>query len=900
MKQSLIWRFVVIVLVLAAWVWSLFPLQEKPFLQTFRNLSEPQLEEYREELKTSEEEIASLEKELERIEDEDSEAYEELQASLEEIRTQSETAQRRLEQYKRILSETKRELEKDDTLAPYIALRSAARGDDAYPPVQLNHFINVPTQPNASNNLVLSHVRGKSAGKLKLGLDLRGGTEFVLGFDPDNVPKGRQPERVRDQIIEILRNRVDSLGVVEPEIKPIGPAAISLRMPSVSENEKADIRASIKQTANLTFHLVHENSDQLVQQFRQNPEEFTAPAGYKYYEMETVHQGQVETQGLFLKKRAERIRGEDVKSAVATFDEFMNHTVDLTFNDTGAAAFADVTSENVGRRLAIVLDGKVYSAPVIKDAITAGRAQISGSFTPEEAQRLAGVIESGNLPVSINIDSEFGTDPTLGKDSIRSGTLAALIGLAAVVVFMIIYYRLAGVIAVAALTANIFLVLGTLTLTGATITLPGIAGIVLTIGMAVDANVLIFERIREERQNGKSIGNAVKSGYSRAFVTILDSNLTTLLTALILLRFGTGPIRGFAVTLSIGIVASMFTALFMTRAIFDLLLYRGWLTTISMAQLLHKPDYKFLNLRKIAMMASAVVVVLSLGTWLVRGRDTLSIDFAGGTAITFRMSSDQQAPSVADVRDTLQAENFGDAQIGYKYSAGTEGKLLEVVLPEVHTDRTQFTQKNATLQAVLNRSFPEAGFSQVQTNSVGNLVGAQFQRKAFFAALFAAIGIIIYISFRFELAYGIAAVIALLHDVFIAIGIYVLAGRELSLPVVAALLTIMGYSLNDTIVVFDRIREDISLHKGRNYFDIVNLSINQTLSRTVLTSLTTLFVVLILFLFGGGAINDFALVMLIGVLVGTYSSIFVASNIIATWHKPLRSERVGTAARARA
>jgi SecD/SecF fusion protein len=889
MKRSLYWRFGIILFVLIAWTVSLFPIRDRDFLATFEKLADPKAADYRDQAAEAEAEAARLQDRLATLGQEAGEKYRALRAEYEQAQSNAKLYQRYVLDYEGLLAEAQQLLAADnDVRAPYRALKLAAQGSESELPVQLSRYVSVPTIPNASNSLVLSRVRNLAAGKLHLGLDLQGGTEFVIGFDATALPD-RRTEDVRDQIVEILRNRVDRLGVVEPEIKPIGPASISLRMPSVSEDDKADVRRTIKQTAKLEFRLVHPNNDQLVRALEADPATFKPEAGYGLHIMETEQaDGSIVTEKLFLTNRPARVKGRHVTRAFASVNEFNNYYVSLAFDAQGATEFATLTTEHVGKRLAIVLDEKVYSAPLIREPITGGQAQITGNFGPEEARRLAGVIESGNLPVSINIDSEFGTDPTLGKDSIRSGMMAAILGLALVVIFMIFYYRLPGVIAVLALLANILLVFGTLALSRATITLPGIAGIVLTIGMAVDANVLIFERIREEIGNGKSIANAIRAGYRRAFVTILDANLTTLITAIILFRVGTGPIRGFAVTLSIGIIASMFTALFMTRAIFDLLHHSGRLQKLTMLSLVRDPRFDFLKFRKLAFAASILLVLLAIGVTMVRGRNVLSIDFSGGTAAVFRVDG-EVLPAVAEVRGVVESQGVTNAAVGYKYSAAGEGRMLEIVLPQRSTNESSLNLENIT--AALNNRFSGAVFEHAQTNSVGSLVGQRFQTKAVMAVVLASIAIIIYISFRFEFAYAIASMVALLHDVVIAAGIYMLCGRQLSLPVVAALLTIMGYSLNDTIVVFDRIREDLGLLKSRSYREIINLSINQTLSRTLLTSWTTLLVVIILFIFGGGAINDFALVMLVGIIVGTYSSIFVASAIVATWHKPTHAER---------
>lgn len=886
MKKSLTLRFILIVVVLLAWAVSLFPLKDKPFLETFQRLASSRIEKYREAVETGAEEVESLRQLLDEIEDKDSKEAKDLQEQLSEAEAELGRNTKLVRDYDQILGDAAAMMdrEEDPVRAEFLALQAAARGSEDEPAIPLYKYVPITGVPQASNALVISHVREKARATLRKGLDLGGGTEFILGFDEDSVPEDRTVEQITNQIVEIMRNRVDTMGVVEPEIKPLGGSSISLTMPTTTEGRKAEIRETITQTAKLTFHLVHPNNQTMVAEYERNPDAFVRDPEYVLKTIRNVRpDGSVEVEKVFITKKPSRVRGGDVKRAVGVYMDLQGYVVSLTFNDRGARAFGDLTKQHKGERLAIVLDGKVYSAPQIKEAILGGQAQITGNFSPEEANRLAGVISSGDLPVTIKIDSEFGTDPVLGRDSIRSGTWAAIGGLLAVLVFMVVYYRFAGVIAVSALASNILLVFGTLALSGATITLPGIAGIVLTIGMAVDANVLIFERIREELRNGKSLGNSIKSGYRRALVTIMDANLTTLITAGILYKVGTGPIRGFAVTLSIGIIASMFTALFMTRAIFDLLLFKGWLKKLTMMSLVSDPTFDFLKYRKVALGVSVALLVVCGLVAAIRGGSVLSIDFAGGTQVAYRITGDEK-PDQKAIAQALSEIGHTDCRVGYKYAGGTEAKMLEIVLPERSTNEQDLDL--AAIGSALNSTFKNASFEQVQTVSIGGLIGEEFRNKAIWAGVLAIVAIVIYVSFRFELAYGIASVVALVHDVLIAAGIYLALGRQLSLPVVAALLTIMGYSLNDTIVVFDRIREDLGLLKRKSYSEIINLSINQTLARTLLTSLTTLMVVVILVWFGGGAINDFAVVMLIGVIVGTYSSIFVASAIIAIWHRP--------------
>ncbi len=881
MSKSLIWRWITIILIMVAWSASIPPVKDRDVMEVFKKLSTKKVEKLRK---------------LSAGDSEEAQAAKAKVDSFDELLSRAESA----------LAKNLEESGGQATLTPGQALLQAALDDVGWRGARLRDYVDVPVTNKPSNKAVITYVRRRAAGKLHLGLDLQGGTEFVISFDPDDPRIGnRQVTDVRDQILEILRNRIDIMGVLEPEVKTLSDNTISLRVPTVGPSQKAQYRKLIQDSASIEFYIVDPNNETKVNEYERGGDGFVPSPGYQArpFVIESERDGETHTERVFLKKRPERIRGEDVDSARASLDELGRWQISLKFNLRGGKAFGEITKANVGQRLAIVMDGTVYSAPTIQSEILQGNAVITGTFSNEEAKRLAGVISAGNLPVNIKIDSEFATDPTLGADSIRSGFWAAAGGLVLVIIFMVLYYRMSGVIAVVALSCNIVLVLGTMALFGATLTLPGIAGIVLTIGMAVDANVLIFERIREELSNGKTVGNAIKAGYGRAFVTILDSNLTTLLTAFILYKVGTGQIKGFAVTLSVGIVASMFTALFMTRAIFDFCLERG-LDKLSMWAFpgITNCSYPILSYRKFTTILSSSLILISVigFTAKLATGSALGVDFSGGSELAFRAEAGHE-PSVSEVRAFLENDlKIKGARVGFKDSPLQVGqKQLELTFKsdkltkggadEGADDEVAGTLTTEKLAQMLNGKFKDAKFVEVSNTTVGSLVGSQFRDHAIWAAVLAIIGIIIYISFRFEFAYGVASVVALVHDVIIAGGIFMLfPGRELSLPVVAALLTIIGYSLNDTIVVFDRIREDLSLRRQGSYTEIVNLSINQTLSRTTLTSLTTAFVVFTLLVFGGGAINDFALVMFIGVIVGTYSSIFVASAIISAWHRSSR------------
>ncbi|MDQ0287930.1 protein translocase subunit SecD [Oligosphaera ethanolica] len=903
MKKSLIIRWIIIALVVIGWLSAMFPIRDKDYLGEFDRISAKQLAA----LQARSQNVLKvgnpdeLKAKLDAMEAKDSDEYKALQKSYSELQASPDyEAWVKVKDFAELMRRVAAVRSDDASISGYKALERAAQGNADLYRINLSDFVNVPFQAKASNKTILRYVRVKSAGKLRLGLDLQGGTEFVLGFNEKDVPKDEKVEDIRDRILVIMDNRLNSMGVTEPEIKATGKNTISVRMPSVDEADKSDIRSTIKQAAKLEFHLVAENSDELVSQYMADRQNFRTPPGLIRKEIESERNGELITQVVFIEKTPQRIRGEDVDKAFPNVDEFGNWSISLRFKSRGARAFADVTGKNVGRQLAIVLDGVVYSAPNIREAISGGQAEISGSFTFEEARRLSGVIASGNVPVTVNIDSEFGTDPTLGADSVRSGSWAGLLGMALVILFMMWYYRVAGLIAVSALVVNTVLVLGTMALTKATITMPGIAGMVLTIGMAVDANVLIFERIREELKRGKTIGNAIVAGYQRAFSSIFDSNLTTLVTAFFMYQFGSGSVKGFAVTLSFGIFASMFTAIFMTRAIFDLLVLRDIIKGLPMRtfKFLENLNVDYLKYRKNAIRGSLVLCVVSLACFGVRyfgTKDALGLDFAGGTELAY--TCDGQAPDVDEVRKFLGTQGYGDnLRVGYKRGQGGE-RLLEIVLPIIKVkDQVQEVDYTAFSMA-LDQAFPEVKIGLKQTNTVGGNVGAKFRNDAIWAAVLSTLGIIVYLAFRFELMFGLAAVLAVAHDALVSAGLFMLCGGQLSLTAMAALMTIFGYSLNDTIVIFDRIRETRELNKDKSYYELINQAVNESMSRTLLTSLTTLLVVVSLLVFGGGAIFDFALIMFFGIFTGTYSTIFIASAFINTWHKrAVRRERVNAEA----
>ena len=489
---------------------------------------------------------------------------------------------------------------------------------------------------------------------------------------------------------------------------------------------------------------------------------------------------------------------------------------------------------------------------------------------------LANVLQNPlKAPLKIVYSSDV--DPTLGKDSIQSGIKASIYGVIFVSGFMLVYYLFAGLAANVALVTNIIILLGVMCSIGTTFTLPGIAGAVLTVGMAVDANVLIYERIREELAKGKSLRGALDAGYARAFGTIFDSHVTTLISSIILIFMGTGEIKGFGVTLTIGVAASLFTALVVTRLIFNFMIDRNIMKSMPMLHLIRSANIDFMKIGKPLALATTVFVVASLGFGVSRGEKLFGVDFLGGDSGVY---SFVQKPDVDKIRSVLAGVDEKDAQIQYQkdVSGGTE--TLRVTTGSGTMDK---------VQSALAKGLPAAQFKAIGSQQVGATMGVEIRQSAVIASLLAMFGILVYVAFRYEFSFAVAAVIAVLHDVLFAIGTYCVAnavsGRQFNATVVAAVLTIIGFSINDKIVIFDRIREQLKLGVRGSFKDIINMSLNQTLSRTIITSGTVLIATLCLFIWGGGVINDFAFTFLVGIIVGTYSSIYIASVIVLWWHK---------------
>jgi SecD/SecF fusion protein len=706
--------------------------------------------------------------------------------------------------------------------------------------------------------------------KLHLGLDLQGGTSFLIRLDIP--PGGLLDQDTVNQAVEVIRKRVDQFGVSEPVITPEGKDRILVQIPGLDEGKIAIVREQLQKVARLEFRLVKPGSAQIIKEIDAGT--LPIPPGYEIKEeTDKGPDGKVTSVERFLVKKTADMGGEHVIRANAFFTT--QYGVSLTLDSEGTQQFGELTkaANEQGTELAILLDGEVVCAPGVSQqgGIWGGSAEITGNFDETQARNLASVLQNP-LRTPVHIEEERSVSATLGLDSIKSGIFAGLGGLALVLLFVIAYYQFAGLVAVLGLVVNIILLFGIMCMFNFVLTLPGIAGIILTIGLAVDANVLIYERLREEMSAGKPLGAAIDAAYNKAFTVIFDANATTLITAAILFWKSSGPVKGFAVTLTVGIIASVFSAMVVTRTVFGWAMEAGWIKRITMLHLINPAkQINFMGKRRLWIAISLTVIAVSMAGFAMRGEKNFGIDFRGGDLLTLDSA---QPVSEADARSALSS--LGIEEVIQKSHATTAtGKDFLTIRSPANT-----SQK---IVDTLEQKMPQAGFKVVGQDTVGSVVGKELAQSSLWAFGLAVLGIILYVTFRFEFSFAVGAIVALLHDVIITVGVFAICGHELSLIMVGAILTIAGYSINDTIVVYDRIRE--GLHSGRrgSIQEIMNASINETLSRTLLTSGCTLLSVLALFLFGGAVLRDFAFAILIGVVVGTYSSIFIASPIVLWW-----------------
>jgi SecD/SecF fusion protein len=689
---------------------------------------------------------------------------------------------------------------------------------------------------------------------VKQGLDLQGGLRVVL-----EAIKANPTLEDMQQVRTVIENRVNQTGVAEPLVLLQGNNRILVELPGLSSQDQDRALALLGKTAKLEFRIVKDAAN------GKKDSDMIAPTGGA---LESVDLGPV------------GLTGEALQTAQTTFDQFTSAPI-VSFQMTpkGAEELNKFTTANTRKRMAIVLDGKVQSAPTINEPLSQS-AQISGSFTLEQANDLSLVLRSGSLRVDLKTIETRAIGPTLGQDAIRSGFTASLIGVGAVILLLFGYYGFwFGLVAALGLLFSGLAIFGMLSGLGGVLTLPGIAGLVLTIGAAVDGNVISFERIKEELRSGKGLKSAIHSGFEHSFQTIADVNISHLLSAIALFQYATGPVKGFAVTLAVGVIASTFSNLVFSRWSLELLsnkiklTARDWFAT---------PNIHFMAAARVITTASVLLAIIG-GAIILTKSFVFGVDFTSGTSFTVRTAPNVSSAQVRSIIDTagVKGVSSSGASIVESSTVGIVGKDFTVRIGELQKPDQD------KLRTVFKKL---EGGSVTQIETVGPAVGNELRSLTIQGVLIALLLTLIYVAIRFDIIFGVGSVVAVAHDVAICLGLYALLGREFTITTVAAILTLIGYSLNDSIIVSDRIRENLKLMRGESYSNIVNTSINQTLSRTIMTSVATMLPLLSLLVFGGPVLRDFSLILLVGILVGTYSSIYIVAPM-AVYYKDWQLSR---------
>ncbi len=720
--------------------------------------------------------------------------------------------------------------------------------------------------------------------KLKGGIDLIGGSSFIVEVQPGtnraNEPLPVTKEAI-DQVIATLSDRLSSSGLTDNLMQPLGDDRVIIEMPGVGDDRRAEIRDIIERTARLELKEVHTDSDRLAGPVDSG--DALAPPGYQLYQLPIVDpetEKKIGERPILLSRR-NIVGGEAVQNARVVTQQI--GTVAVTLKKEGGDRVLNSTKAmKLGQdRMAVVLDGEALIAPTVQAKL--GRDfVINGLDGKEETRRITKALNNP-LKNPLEILSERNVTARYGKEVVRQGITAAIAGLVLTLLFVLVYYRFAGLVALAGLMINMLILFGCMAMFGATFTLPGIAGIILTIGVAVDANVLIYERLREEMAGGKSLKNALKAAYEKAFSAIFDANITTLLTAIILLWRASDQMKGFAITLTIGILSSMFAALLVTRVFFFWGNDTGALKKLSFMNLIPERTIKFMQMRKPAFLISGLLFIGSLLIVGTKRDSALGIDFLGGSILTVQLQESQElsAATVKDAIADLDLSKNATAQL--ETVPNSDGGIITI---KCGTDDIQTIKDELRKDIqILSEKNEEGSYSlTIDENTISASLGGEFLKNSLIALGLGLLAVLIYISLRFEFSFAVGAFAALFHDIVICIGIVMIFGTELSLIHVGAFLTIAGYSINDTIVVFDRMRESLRSKRG-NVIDVMNIAINATLSRTILTSVTTFVAVLVLWIFGGAALKDFSFAIMIGVIIGTYSSIFIAAPVVYIWSK---------------
>ena len=715
----------------------------------------------------------------------------------------------------------------------------------------------------------------------------------------------------------IIERRVDAFGVTQPSVsmQDAGQGVSAIRVQVPGEKDPVYVIEQLIRPAQLEFYLVHPKQ-MLDVQHPQRPYQ----QGYtdEFYETRIVKDargkdktefvpkkeldpGYIGMEGeinddqsptgkkrvMYIIKDQPAMTGEHLRSAYVTSNPGnISNPIEVNFvlDQQGASDFRQITTANLRGFLAIALDGSIRSAPLIKSVIPSGQGMIEGSFTSQEAQDLAQVLKTGALPADLKPEGKRTVGPTLGEQSLIQSMKAMMIAAVAITVFMIVYYGTAGLISIFALILNLLIIIACLDLFNATLTLSGIGGIILTIGMAVDANVLIYERIRDEISSGRPLRAAIRAGFGRAFPVIFDSNLTTLLSAFVLLQFGEGSVRGFALTMVFGLISNLFTGLTVTYALCSLWFRMRGSLGIGSLCIFRNPKINFIGLRFVSFSISGAAILFSLVALTLRGGPDFAVDFKGGVLSEVRILNSTKDES-QEITKVLPGEQ---SRVQKVEVTDNNDYLIRLALqspPEggPKTGDTEYTQK--IIESKLTEKYTKDGVEFLGTTTVSKEVGQTFRSIALLVVIGATMCILAYLWFRFELVFGVAAVIALLHDLICTICIITLWKVQMSLDVVSALLIMVGFSVNDTIVIFDRIRENSHTMFGRSFKEICDDAMNKSLSRTLITTGTVVGVMVVMYFFGGASLVPFAKVMIVGGLIGTYSSDFVAAPLVYLWNE---------------
>lgn len=719
---------------------------------------------------------------------------------------------------------------------------------------------------------------------VRQGIDLKGGASFLVRVQP---AEGREvsPDSLA-QAQAIIEKRLNPTGGLDVTVTPQGVDRLYVEVPGLSDKEIADSKTKIEKVARLEFRLLGPDGLQYT------TEEDTAikPGLVKMpyldskadpNEADPASGEKPKKQWVWVRNKAEMSGKSVAKAGAALFPGDLNYHIEVRLHDDFAEINRKMTGANIGKPMAIILDGEVLSAPTIQ-AELGSQFVITGSFTQEQARELASQLENP-LENPLLVEQSSTISPTYGEATVKQGITSTMVGLGLTLLFMMLYYRLSGIIAVIGLVINLLMLLGAMRVFDQTLTMPGIAGIILTLGMAVDANVLIYERMREEFAAGRTMGTAINASYEKAFTAIFDSNITTLITSIIMISVATGAIQGFGLALTIGLVCSMFSALLITRVCF-LWLHKFGLEKLSFMNLIRYKLRDFMGKRRLWLTISGILCASCIAMVAIKGQRALGYELRGGDMINLK-----GVPGVTmdTLEESLKDWTFSNDEGNYNRGNINIGSVKPLGEEEYFTVRGN-PKTAASIKAELIKDLAAGDAAKAQkieqasTETMGSSVGNEMLTRSIWAIVLGLLGIFIYLTFRFEMPFAIGGIVAIFHDVIIAVGVCALAGKEIGLILIGAFLTIAGYSINDTIVIFDRVRENLRTMKG-DLSDILNHAISATLSRTIITSGVTMLGVLAMYLLGGKAMADFSFTMLIGMISGVYSTIFIASPVVLWW-----------------